>query len=95
MFGWSSSAEEYQHIRQVMVEAPFGGDVIVSLLNGQPLAGTIVGTNSMNDAADNIRAGRGPRITSIFCEITLLLDNGHKIVLNAMEIKSIATVATA
>ncbi|RVC71318.1 hypothetical protein EN759_00445 [Mesorhizobium sp. M00.F.Ca.ET.038.03.1.1] len=95
MYGWSTTPEEYNHIRKLIVEAPFLQKVEVRLKNGGTVTGIAAGSNSSNDVGENIRKGIGPVITSIFGEITLLLDSGHKLVLNALEIESIAKVTTS
>ena len=89
MFGWSTNREEYDHVRKIILDAPLLTKAVVNLKGGNSISGVVSGTNSRNDAGENIRLGRCPVVSSIFGEIILRLDNGQALVLNALEIDSI------
>jgi len=80
--------EEYEHARRVILEMPYGQQVSITMKNGAILEGWIVGSSSGNDVGDNLTRGRGPIITSMYGEIRIQLQNGHVLVLPALDIQS-------
>lgn len=90
MAKWTKSPTEYEHARKIILEAPYGQSSFVSLKGGTILKGWIAGTNSGTDVGDNLTAGRGPIITSMYAEAKLQLENGQTLLIDAVDIKAIA-----
>jgi hypothetical protein len=88
MVKWTTTPEEYEHARRVILEMPYGQQVSITMKNGAVLEGWIVGSSSGNDVGDNLTRGRGPIITSMYGEIRIQLQNGHVLVLPALDIQS-------
>ena len=88
MVKWTTTPEEYEHARKVILEMPYGQQVSITMKNGAILEGWIVGSSSGNDVGDNLTRGRGPIITSMYGEIRIQLQNGHVLVLPALDIQS-------
>jgi hypothetical protein len=88
MVKWTTTPEEYEHARRVILEMPYGQQVSITMKNGAILEGWIVGSSSGNDVGDNLTRGRGPIITSMYGEIRIQLQNGHVLVLPALDIQS-------
>ena len=87
MVKWTTTPEEYEHARTVILEMPYGQQVSITMKNGAILEGWIVGSSSGNDVGDNLTRGRGPIITSMYGEIRIQLQNGHVLVLPALDIQ--------
>jgi hypothetical protein len=68
MVKWTTTPEEYEHARKVILEMPYGQQVSITMKNGAILEGWIVGSSSGNDVGDNLTRGRGPIITSMYGE---------------------------
>lgn len=88
MVKWTTTPEEYEHARRIILEMPYGQQVSITMKNGAILEGWIVGSSSGNDVGDNLTRGRGPIITSMYGEIRIQLQNGHVLVLPALDIQS-------
>ncbi|MBR1172846.1 hypothetical protein JQ617_02670 [Bradyrhizobium sp. KB893862 SZCCT0404] len=87
---WTTTAEEYEHARKIVLEATdFGGKkVVVHLTSGDAVTGWMLGSNSGTDVSENMAAKRGPVVTKMYGEIKLLTEAGHTIILEAVAIKA-------
>ena len=89
MNGWTQTNEEYDRVRDIMINNLFG-EVTIELKNGSTVKGTIIGSHMANNAAENMRDGAGPRVTSIYGELRIELPNGQIVVVRANDIQNIA-----
>jgi hypothetical protein len=82
---WTESAQDYERVRKLILEIPGGELVSITLKNGTVIDGWVVGTTSGTDIGENLRLGRGPLVTSMYGEIRLQIQNGHVIVIDAVD----------
>ena len=88
MSKWTKTVDEYNQVRQIILDA-MPGPAFVTLKGGKILKGWIVGTNSGTDVGENLAAGRGPIITSMYGEVKLRLEAGETLLIDAVEIQAI------
>ena len=89
MAHWTTTPEEYEHVRKTMLQIALGQRVTITTKDGSTHEGWIVGQYSGTNAGDNLRAGRGPSVTSIHGEIRLQPLTGPVIVISALDIQRV------
>lgn len=88
MAKWTSTPAEYEHVRKIILDIIGIQRVSITMKNGATLEGWVVGTSSGTDVGENLSRGRGPLITSMYGEVRIQVQNGHVIVLPAVDIQS-------
>jgi hypothetical protein len=88
MSDWTKTPEEYEQVRKLMNQVPFG-NATVQLKNGKQLKGVIVGQSSGTDAGIKFASTGRPLVSSMWGEFRLRLENGSIVVITAREIERI------
>jgi hypothetical protein len=88
MAKWTRTPAEYEHARKIILECPLGQTAFVTLKNGATIKGWIAGANTGTDVGDNLSAGRGPIVTSMYAEVKLQLENGQTLLIDAVDIQA-------
>jgi hypothetical protein len=89
MATWTKTPQEYSHVRSIIVDGPIYGRVTVLMKDGQLISGLLTGSNSGNNIAENMNAGLGPVVSSIWGEIRVQLADGKMVTLDALEISHV------
>lgn len=71
---WTTTGEEYNHVRNIMIELIGAPNVAFTMKDGTTIQGRVAKTNMGTDAGENLERGRGPAVTKMFGEITVQTD---------------------
>lgn len=91
MARWTKTPTEYEQARKIMLDATGAQPMIVQLKGGEIIKGVVVGTHQGTDVGDNLSAGRGPVVTSMYGEVRLQKDEGQTLLIDALDIEAIGT----
>jgi hypothetical protein len=94
MAKWTTTPQEYAHVRSIIVDGPIYGNVEVTMNDGRKLRGFLTGSSSGNNVKENLDAGRGPIIDSIWGEIRIEPTGGNTLTLDAMEIFHVQQISS-
>lgn len=92
MVDWTKTKEEYEHVRHIMVDNTPFGNVEIHLKNGAVYSGLLAKSSLGNNVGENLAAGKGPAITSIYGEFELILADKQKITLSALDVAFVRQV---
>ena len=88
MTKWTKTKEEYDHVRNIVVNYLYG-NVTIMLQNGNIIKGCIVGSNSGNNIRENMNAGLGPVSTSLHGELRVETEDDQTVIVSALDVKHI------
>ncbi len=86
MARWTTTPQEYAHVRSIIVDGPIYGKVIIGMQDGRQIPGLLLGASSGNNVSENLDAGRGPIVTSIWGELSVQIDERKMITLDALDV---------
>lgn len=89
MARWTSTLEEYAHLRRICTEFSLCDKVTVNMKDGTTFVGIVTGSHPRVNADENPAAGEEPIVTSASCEIEVQLAQGETFTLDALDISDI------
>jgi hypothetical protein len=88
---WTSTPEEYSHVRNIMLELGGQPNVAFTMKDGSVIQGRVFGAESGTDGGENLDRGLGPVVTRMYGEIRVQTAEGEK-TFSALDVKTFDVV---
>ena len=92
MSKWTSTPQEYDLAREVMLGINGTPEIILAMKDGTFERGRAMGTKVETDVGENLQRGRGPYVTRMTGQIKLDTADGMKII-EAVDVKAFQIVS--